>query len=59
MLAKIPAGGNIVKEQYIGNTHIYVCDAAYKNNRAEDNERVLERAERASFNIIVHNYENK
>nr|DAJ10346.1 MAG TPA: hypothetical protein [Caudoviricetes sp.] len=52
MMAKIPLGGDIVEEYQIGNTRIYICDAAFKNNTPEDNKRVLEAAARASLNII-------
>lgn len=52
MLAKIPLGGDIVAEYQFGNTHVYICDAAFKNNTPEDDKRVLEAAARASLNII-------
>ena len=52
MLANIPLGGDIVEDYYIGNTHILICDAAFRNNTPEDNKRVLEAAARASLNII-------
>ncbi|MGX8702035.1 hypothetical protein [Caproiciproducens sp.] len=55
MLAKIPIEGNIVKDYYIGNTHILISDAAYINNTPEDDQRVLDQAARASLNIILHN----
>ncbi|TQI66769.1 hypothetical protein [Clostridium sp. KNHs216] len=55
MLAKIPIEGNIVKDYYIGNTHILFSDAAYINNTPEDNQRVLDQAARASLNIILNN----
>lgn len=59
MLAKIPLGGNIVAEKQIGNTHIYFCDAAYRNHDTpEDKQRVLSEAAQASLNIIVHNQAN-
>lgn len=53
MLAKIPLGGDIVAEYKVGNTQIYICDAAFKNNTPEDDRRVLEAAARASLNIII------
>lgn len=52
MLAKIPLGGDIVAEYKFGNTRVYICDAAFKNNTPEDDKRVLEAAARASLNII-------
>ena len=53
MLAKIPIEGNIVKDYYIGNTHILISDAAYVNNTKEDNQRVLDQAAQATLNIIL------
>lgn len=55
MLAKIAIGGNLVQDYYIGNTHILFCDAAYVNNKPEDDRSVLDQAARASLNIILHN----
>ncbi len=55
MLATIPLGGNIVKEQYIGNTHILVCDAAYVGKGPEDIQRVLDEIARVSLRIILNN----
>lgn len=55
MLAKVPLGGNVVEEQYISNTHILFCDAAYAGKGPEEIQRVLDEAARASENIILHN----
>mgnify|MGYP001019717311 CR=1 FL=1 len=56
MRATIPLGGNIVKDYYIGNTHIYICDAAYVNNDTpEAKKRILDDAAQASLEIIRHN----
>lgn len=55
MLAKIPLGGTVVEEQYIGNTHILFCDAAYAGKGPEAVQQVLDEAARASENIILHN----
>lgn len=55
MLAKIPVEGNIVKDYYIGNTHIIFSDAAYTKNSAADNQRILDAAAQASLNIIIRN----
>lgn len=57
MLANNPTEGNIVKDYYIGNTHILISDAAYANHSPEENQRVLEQAAQASMNIIIHNQE--
>ncbi len=60
MLVKIPLGGNLVAEKRIGNTHIFVCDAAYAENKTPENrQRVLEEAARASLNIIIHNQKQR
>lgn len=55
MLAKIPLGGDIVEDYYIGNTHILVCDAAYAGKGPDHTQRVLDEAAQASLNIILHN----
>lgn len=55
MLAKIPVDGKIVKDYYIGNTHIMISDAAYINNSEQDNQRVLEDYKRASLKIYFEN----
>lgn len=58
MLAKISLGGNITAEKRIGNTHIFFCDAAYADNKTQENRQlVLAEAARASLNIIIHNQE--
>lgn len=55
MRATIPLGGNIVQDYYIGNTHIYICDAAYVDNTTpEAQKRILDDAAQASFEIIRH-----
>lgn len=55
MLAKIPIGGNIVQDSYIGNTHILICDASYVNHTPEDNQHILDQLARAAMNIILRN----
>lgn len=55
MLARIPLGGEIVKEEKIGNTQIYFCNKAYKNRSEESIQQILREAAQASMNIIVHN----
>jgi len=57
MLAKIPIEGNIVKDYHIGNTHVFISDAAYINHSPEENQRIFEQAAQASMNIIIHNQE--
>lgn len=55
MLAKIPLDGEMVREQYIGNTHIYISDGSYREEPYGENiNRVLEEASRASLKIILH-----
>lgn len=47
-------------EKRIGNTHIFICDAAYAENKTPENrQRVLEEAARASLNIILHNQKQR
>lgn len=53
MLARIPIEGNIVKDYYIGDTHILISDAAYANHTQEENLHVLAQAAQASLNIIL------
>ena len=55
MLATIPLTGDVVREEYIGGTHIYICDGAYRDRPFRENmERVLREAARASWNILLH-----
>jgi|GEM_PF-1289760 len=53
MLAKIPVEGNIVKDYYIGNTHILISDAAYINKTPEELERVREDFNQKGLNIYL------
>lgn len=53
MLAKIPIEGNIVKDYYIGNTHICILDAAYANKTPEELKRVKENFNQKGLNIYI------
>jgi hypothetical protein len=60
MLAEIPLGGNIAAEKRIGNTHVYICDAAYLKNKTPDGrQRVLDQAAQASLDIILHSQRSR
>ncbi len=57
MLAKIPMEGNIVKDYYIGNTHILITDAAFtlRNNTPEDRKRIEADFNQKGLNIYLKN----
>lgn len=54
MLAKIPIG-HVVQDSYIGNTHILICDDAYRDKTPEQVQGVLDRCAQISLRIQYQN----
>lgn len=58
-MIKQPVAGNVVEDYYLGNTHVQICDDAYRGKSQEYYQRVLDDAARAATNIIIHNQKRR
>jgi len=55
MMCNLPVEGTIVKEFYIGHTHILISDAAYSNKTPEELKRIEEEFRQQGLNLYLRN----